>query len=92
MSDNRSIFDMAVDELLELQKSTKIELRKMFKGVRPFRMEKVSDEDRIADYMKWASNPQMEMELRQSLGDEEVNGIHVNMQKLITGRNPNARR
>lgn len=79
----KSIFDLAVDELLELQKLTKIELRKMFKGVRPFRMEKVSDEDRIARYMEWAENPQLEMEQRQEWGDEEIDKIHVNMQDLI---------
>ena len=82
MSDNRSIFDMAVDELLELQKSTKIELRKMFKGVRPFRMEKVSDEDRIAQYMKWADTP-MEGDLRQQFGDESIDTIRNNMHDLI---------
>ncbi len=78
----KSVFDLAVDELLERQKLTKIKLREMFKGVKPFRMEKVSDEDRIADYMKWANNPEMEQELRQGLGDGEINKIHENMQDL----------
>ena len=78
----KSIFDLAVDELLELQKSTKIELRKMFKGVRPFRTEKVSDEDRIADYMKWADTP-MEDELREKFGDESIDKIRNDMHDLI---------
>ncbi len=88
----KSVFDITVDILLERQKLTKAKLREMFRGVRPFRMEKVSDEDRINKYMQWANNPEMEQELRQGLGDEEINKIHENMQGLITGRNPNARR
>ena len=79
----KSIFDIAVDILIERRGLAKVELRKRFKGVKPFRMEKVSDEDRIANYMQWANDPEMEMEMRQSLGDEGVDTIHNNMHNLI---------
>ena len=84
----KSVFDITVDILIERQKLTRAKLREMFKGVKPFRMEKVSDEDRIAKYMQWANNPEMEGELRQGLGDDEINKIHGNMQDLIR-RNSN---
>ena len=46
----KSIFELAVEELLERQHLTKLELRKRFKGVKPFRMERVSDADLLYDY------------------------------------------
>ena len=46
----KSIFELAVEELLERQHLTKLELRKRFKGVKPFRMEPVSDADLLYDY------------------------------------------
>ena len=79
---DKSIFAMTVDILLERQKLTKAKLREMFKGVKPFRMEKVSDEDRIVDYMKWADTP-MEDELRQKFGDESIDKIRNDMHDLI---------
>ena len=78
----KTIFDMAVDELLERQYYTTLELRKRFKGTKPFRMEKMSDEDRISEYMGWANTP-MEAELRAQMGDVEIDKIHARMQQLI---------
>ena len=78
----KSVFDITVDILIERQKLTRAKLREMFKGVKPFRMEKVSDEDRIAQYMKWADTP-MEDDLRQQFGDESIDTIRNNMHDLI---------
>lgn len=78
----KSIFDRAVDILIERQQLATIELQRRFKGVDPFRKEKVSDEQRIGDYMKWAGQP-MEQELRQQFGDEQIDGIHNDMHDLI---------
>ena len=85
MADDKSIFDLAVDELLERQKLTTVELHKRFKGTRPFRTEKMSDEDRLAEYHQWANTP-MEAELRAKVGDAEIDQIHVNMHELENKR------
>ncbi len=77
-----SIFDMAVDILLERQNDVTLELHKRFKNTKPFRMEKMSDADRINEYMQWAGTP-MEQELRQQLGNQEIDQIHMNIQQLI---------
>ena len=77
-----SIFDMAVDILLERQNDVTLELHKRFKNTKPFRMEKMSDADRINEYMQWANTPQ-EAELRQQFGDNEIEQVHANIQDLI---------
>jgi len=77
----KTIFDLAVDELLERQYYATLELHKRFKNTKPFRMEPMSDEDRIAEYMQWAGTP-MEQELRRQLGDAEIDKIHMNIQQL----------
>lgn len=79
---SKSIFDRAVDILIERQQFATLKLQERFKGVDPFRQEKVSDEDRIAEYMGWANTP-MEGELRQEFGDNEIDKVHANMRDLI---------
>lgn len=80
----KSIFDLAVDELLERQRLTKIELHKRFKGVKPFRMEKVPDEERIQNYLQ--IDDEMEQEMRQQFGDDAMDKMHLNMRELINRR------
>ena len=76
---------MAVDELLERQYYTTLELQKRFKGTKPFRMEKMSDDDRLAEYHQWANTP-MEQELRAQMGDAEIDKIHQTMHGLENKR------
>jgi len=75
-----SIFDITVDILVERARDARAELVKRFKKTKPFRMEPMSDTERIQQYMQWAGTP-MEDELRAQGMD--VDAIHMNMQQLI---------
>ena len=79
----KSIFELAIEELLERQKLTKVELRKRFKGAKPFGMEKVPDEQRIMDYQEMMDNPDILQQFEQSMPPEEVQMYHSNMHELI---------
>ena len=60
-------------------------LGKINKGVNPYRQEPMADEDRINEYMRWAGTS-MEQELRQQMGDYEIDKIHFNMHELENKR------
>ena len=85
-----SIFELAVNELLERQALVKAELRKRFKGVKPFRMEKVTDEELIMNYQQILDNPDIEAQLRAEMGDEPIDKLHTDMHELINRRLRNA--
>lgn len=48
--DEKSVFDLTVDILVERQRLVKAELQRRFKKTKPFRMEPVKDEDLVYDY------------------------------------------
>lgn len=76
-----NLMDIATDILKERITDANLVIKKMYKGTNPYRMEPKSDTDRIAEYNKWAGTP-MEGELRQQMGDQEIDKIHFNMQEL----------
>ena len=47
-----SIWDLAVDELVERQRMARAELQQRFKKTKPFRMEPMSEKKALADYEK----------------------------------------
>jgi len=63
---------------------------KQFKGSNPYRQEPVSDEERIQRYLGWSGKPE-EQQLRQQMGDAQIDQIHVNMHELINKKVRNAR-
>lgn len=48
----KSILELAVDELIERQRLVKDELRQRFKKTKPFRMEPVSEDKQLSEYME----------------------------------------
>ena len=47
----------------------------------PYRQEPVPDEERIQNYL--SITPDMEMQMRQEMGDQPVDDMHVRMHELI---------
>ena len=75
-----SIFELAVNELLERQRLTKLELRERFKKTKPFRMEPVSEDEQLAEYM--AMTPETMDERLQRDGIEATNAYIMQMEEL----------
>lgn len=75
-----SIFELAVNELLERQRLTKLELRERFKKTKPFRMEPVSEDEQLAEYM--AMTPETMDERLQRDGIEATNAYIQQMEEL----------
>ena len=50
MALEKSIFELAVDELVERQRLTKLELRARFKKTRPFRMKEIPGDKMLYEY------------------------------------------
>ena len=48
--EEKSIFDLTVDILVERQRAVKVELQRRFKHTKPFRMEPIKNEDLLYDY------------------------------------------
>ena len=88
MRENR--LDRLTDKLNKRTSRIMGRLGRINKGVNPYRQEPMSDADRINEYMQWAGTP-MEQELRQQLGNQEIDQIHQTMQDLMSRRSPDAR-
>ena len=81
-----SIFDITVDILVERARDARAELVKRFKKTKPFRMEPMSDDERIQQYM--TKIQPYEQELRAQGMD--VDTIRTQMHELINRRAQNA--
>lgn len=57
---------------------------KDFKGTSPFDKEELSVKERIYKYNQ--ITPEIDAALRKQVGDEDVDLMHINMQKLMRGQ------
>ena len=71
MALDKSIFELAVDELLERQQLTKLELRARFKKTKPFRMKEVDPLEVYYEYKQLT--PEKMQELISAYGEDDVN-------------------
>ncbi len=76
----KSIYDMVVTELLNRQKAVRVELSNRFRRTQPFHTEKVPDRELLYNYNK--ITPEMELSLRQSMGDDVMDDYKGKMVKL----------
>ena len=75
-----SIFEDAVEILLERQQLTKLELRARFKKTRPFRMEQVPTDEMMYEYN--TMTPEKFNTLLNTYGEEVMNEFVYNMEML----------
>lgn len=80
----KSIYDLVVDELNSRQRDVREELRKRFKKTKPFRMVKVSDKERLDEYLRMTPQD-MQMAIQQQ-GEESVNNYIGEMEELKNRR------
>lgn len=85
----KSFLDIYVDELKDTLQSIRFETQQMFRGKKPFRMEKMTPEQRIDRFLQ--ITPDMEAEMRQSFGDDAYDKYKFNMNDEILRRQRNAR-
>jgi len=76
----KNFYDLVVDGLHERRNLVRSELHRRFAKVKPFRMEPVSPEEQLYNYNTMSR--EIEMDLRQSIGDEVVNDYIGKMEKL----------
>jgi len=76
----KSIFELAVDELVERQRLTKLELRARFKKTRPFRMEEVPTDEMLYEYN--TMTPEKLNAMIESYGRDDVNQYIMEMEEL----------
>ena len=77
---DKSIYDLVVDELVSRQKDVRVELSNRFRRTKPFRTQKVSNEELLYNYSQ--ITPEMEMSLRQSMGEEAIDDYNIKMENL----------
>ena len=80
MALGKSIFELAVDELVERQRLTKLELRARFKKTKPFRMEEVPQAEMLYEYN--TMTPEKLNSLLQTYDREDVNQYIMEMEEL----------
>ena len=80
MALEKSIFELAVDELLERQQLTKLELRARFKKTKPFRMEQVPADEMLAEYN--TMTPEKFNILLNTYGRDTMGEMVYNMEQL----------
>ena len=71
MADDKSIWDLTVDILVDRQKDTRVELKKRFKKTRPFRTEPISDDELIQKYDAMTQEQWMELMTTHNPADVE---------------------
>ena len=79
-----NLYDLVVDELVERHRLVRAELVKRFKRTRPFRMEKISDEEMLNSYNNLT--PEIMSDLINRYGRENVNEMIFTMEKLKAKR------
>ena len=80
MALDKSIFELAVDELLERQQLTKLELRARFKKTKPFRMREVPVDERLYEYN--TMTPEKLNTMIETYDREDVNQYIMEMEQL----------
>ena len=80
MALGKSIFELAVDELVERQQLTKLELRARFKKTKPFRMEEVPADEMLYEYN--TMTPEKLNTMLQSYDRDDVNQYIMEMERL----------
>ena len=75
-----SIFEDAVEILLERQRLTKLELKTRFKKTKPFRMEQVPTDEMMYEYN--TMTPEKFNTLLNTYGEEVMNEFVYNMEML----------
>ena len=80
MALEKSIFELAVDELLERQQLTKLELRARFKKTKPFRMEEVKMDEMMYEYN--TLTPEKFNILLNTYGRDTMGEMVYNMEQL----------
>ena len=75
-----SIFEDAVEILLERQRLTKLELKARFKKTKPFRMEQVPTDEMMYEYN--TMTPEKFNTLLNTYGEEVMNEFVYNMEML----------
>ena len=81
-----NLYDEVVNELLERQRLVKQELVRRFKKTNPFRMEKISPEERLYQYEQEKQNPQLMIERLKRDGWDKTDQYIYDMEKLLSGR------
>lgn len=87
MKQNR--LDRITDGVLERVGRIRGEVQSQYKNTNPYRMEKVSPEEQIKNYL--SMTPEMETQFRQQMGDEAMGEYTNKMNELIMRRQENAR-
>lgn len=82
----KGLYDKAADEIVRRYGLVRNEIIRRNKGKKPFRMEKVPDEERITDYYDFLDNPDVEQQWRMEAGDEPVDKYHQDLRTLINRR------
>lgn len=77
---DKSIYDLVVDELVSRQKDVRVELSNRFRRTKPFRMEKVSNKERLEEYSRLT--PQDVQAMIQEQGPEQVDAYIKEMEEL----------
>ena len=81
--------DRITDKLKERINRIGVRARGQFKGTNPYRMEKVSPEERIMNYQQLLDNPDIEQQLRTQVGNAPIDKMHLDMRELINRRQSN---
>jgi len=77
-----SLYDLVVDELLERQQLTKLELRARFKKTRPFRMKEIPVDEMLYEYEAMKRTPKKLNTMIETYGREDVNQYIMEMEQL----------
>ena len=78
----KSIFEDAVEILLERQRLTKLELRARFKKTRPFRMKEIPVDEMLYEYEAMKRTPKKLNTMIETYGREDVNSLIFSMEQL----------
>ena len=87
MALEKSIFELAVDELVERQQLTKLELRARFKKTKPFRMKEIPGDEMLYEYN--TMTPEKLDTMIQTYDREDVNQYIMEMEQLKRKRGGN---
>jgi len=80
--------DRITDKLKERITRISVRAQGQFKGTNPYRMEKVSPEERIRNYMN--ITPDIRQQLSAQFGEDSVTKMDAEMHELINRRQGNA--
>tara|TARA_Y100000310_G_C20680535_1_gene815673 strand:- start:125 stop:379 length:255 start_codon:yes stop_codon:yes gene_type:complete len=84
MAEKSSLWDKVVDNSLVTMRLVRGELEERFKHTKPFRMERVTREEKLLEYDELT--PSQEAINRQHFGDDAMNTYIDKMERLKGGR------